>query len=255
MVIKPIKKQCDSEFTKDLSKIKQNNNEISNLLRENEKLKNIIRYDSGEFKLPIEKDCLIHIPGTIITTKFLLLWENKLNDFNLSKNAKDNISYYLQFQEFMDYIIENINIYGPLEKVVYHYAIINLFSIFECCFIDKVKHYRTECHGCKKEGLGCLNVINRDIADNFSEALDKCKELHLFELDSETEQKLKSFKNVRNNIHIYLFKKPIYLEEKLIRQEYEKQKVFFKDILKKLKDSPLNKLSCKDRILKIKMAK
>ena len=109
--------------------IAENNQKISALLAENENLLRCagLNPPAANAALPPEKK--IQFPSGYIRTVGHFKFRYHLSEIFPTKATRHNVTYALEVSDLMNYIVNRINIWGPVEVIFYKLAIVNIVSI------------------------------------------------------------------------------------------------------------------------------
>ena len=185
------------------NKIIENNNKISELLKENEKILVSEGMELPEENFVVENEHKIQIPSGYIRVN-----EVFQNKYHLKKCVKrtatqKNIAYTLQLSDFFNYILNRFNIWGSVETILYKTAIINLVSVFEALVFECANNICNSPDSC---GFvrGCSKHFTKTQRNNSFEALKRMNELNITDFNEEEMNRIKEIIGFRNRVHIRL---------------------------------------------------
>lgn len=222
----------------------KNNEYISKLLENNKALFSCEK--DGKFFNPSE-DAKIQIPSNTIKQKIDIIFNTKLNKLNINDKLSSNISYMFQFNDLVKFMIVNFNIYGPLENVLIHYAIINNFSIIETITKSLVKKYRDNCKTCVKQGMGCKLQKNIEAQENFCLALETIKSFGFISLTDDETNLIIALKKTRDDVHVFSKNEKFYQGDNLSKKEWIKSLNILYKFLNCLQKTTISTFQCPDK--------
>ncbi len=185
------------------NKIIENNNKISELLKENERILVGEGLELPEENFVVEKEHKIQIPSGYIRVNEVFQNKYHLKECVKRKATQKNIAYSLQLSDFFNYILNRFNIWGSVETILYKTAIINLVSVFEALILECANNICTSPDSCGVVG-GCPKHFNRTQRNNSLEALKRMNELSITDFNEEEMNRIKEIIGFRNRVHIRL---------------------------------------------------
>lgn len=103
----------DQEIQK---KIADNNRKISELLRENENLLRKAGYHPPMTNCALPQNEKIKFPAGYIRTVTVFNTKYHLQEIFPDKYSRHNVTYALEVSDFMNFVFNRVNIWGPVEK-------------------------------------------------------------------------------------------------------------------------------------------
>ena len=219
-------------------KIEENNKQISSLLQENEMLLRQAGFDPPMTNVVLPQEKLIQFPNGYIrrTTEFSSRYH--LTSIFANRHSRQNITYALEVSDLMNYVVNRLNIWGPVKTVFYKLAIVNLVSIMEAILLEAANNICQHANQCKGTGK-CRKHFNKDERNNARKALEKLVLIDVLDFDEAKVQRTLDIIELRNRIHIRLtpeselklgdFNLKLYNEVILLLQDIDKQ-VFQKGV-------------------------
>ena len=131
-------------------KIARNNKQISELLQENEALLKQAGYDPPAKNVTLPQDQLIQFPNGYIRTTCAFSERYHLKSIFPLLYSRQNITYALEVSDLMSYVVNRINIWGPVQTVFYKLATINLVSIIEAIILEAANNICSHASQCGK---------------------------------------------------------------------------------------------------------
>lgn len=193
--------------------------------------------DDGE-KIPFKDIGLlgcekINLPYNVIMTSEVIIELYGLN--YLSYKTASNVSYLIQYLQFVDMLVNRFNIYLTLGNVLVYNALVNIYSIYECIFDFLVKKfkdiYKRRDIKIKKKKDGM-----KKLEGYFYRFFDKCEILDL----SKYKKNVLKVEEIRNKIHIILNDKKMWGDVYLTQSFYRKVKEELLEFLVYIKDEIKN---------------
>lgn len=184
-------------------KIKENNQKISELLRENELLLRKEGYDPPVRNFAFPPDERISFPSGYIRTVAEFNEKYHLREIFPKRYARQNVTYALEVSDLINYFFNRIHIWGAVETVFYKLAIVNLVSIIEAIILEAANNICSNAQMCKKTKI-CSKHFSRDERNNARTALNKLVLLNVLDFDEEKLDRVQGIMNLRNRIHIRL---------------------------------------------------
>lgn len=180
----------------------ENNNKISELLKENEKLIVGEGYNPPINNYALEKDKRISFPSGYIRVNESFKKKYHLNEIVADQSTVKNISYSLQLSDFYNYIINRFYVWGSIETMLFKSAIINLVSIIEALIFECANNICSPSN-CKNV-KSCILHFSKNQRSNSYEALMKINELKITDFSDLEMNRIGEIINLRNRIHIRL---------------------------------------------------
>lgn len=183
--------------------IAENNQKISALLAENENLLRCagLNPPAANAALPPEKK--IQFPSGYIRTVGHFKFRYHLSEIFPTKATRHNVTYALEVSDLMNYIVNRINIWGPVEVIFYKLAIVNIVSIMESILLEAANNICCRTQTCGKTHSCHLHFSNSD-RNYVKNALDRLVELNLLHFNPQEVQHIKDVIDLRNRVHIRL---------------------------------------------------
>lgn len=181
----------------------ENNQKISALLAENENLLRCagLNPPAANAALPPEKK--IQFPSGYIRTVGHFKFRYHLSEIFPTKATRHNVTYALEVSDLMNYIVNRINIWGPVEVIFYKLAIVNIVSIMESILLEAANNICCRTQTCGKTHSCHLHFSNSD-RNYVKNALDRLVELNLLHFNPQEVQHIKDVIDLRNRVHIRL---------------------------------------------------
>lgn len=179
-------------------KIIENNEKISELLRQNEEL---LREVGGN--LDINEWHRIKIPNGYIHNTTYFYEKYHLEEIVKTWQVQANIAYSFQLSDFYNYLFNRFNIWGSVIIMFYKNAIINLVSIFEALLFECANNICVcpkECGKVKE----CKKHFSGEQRNNSLRALSRLRDLGIVDYTEEKMERIKEIIGLRNRIHIRL---------------------------------------------------
>lgn len=120
-----------------------------------------------------------------------------------TKATRHNVTYALEVSDLMNYIVNRINIWGPVEVIFYKLAIVNIVSIMESILLEAANNICCRTQTCGKTHSCHLHFSNSD-RNYVKNALDRLVELNLLHFNPQEVQHIKDVIDLRNRVHIRL---------------------------------------------------
>lgn len=99
----------------DVKQLLNNNERISNLLRDNEALIKRAGYNPPNKNFAVSKEKRVKIPAGYIRTSGEFWKAYHLAEIVENRNTRNNISYALQLSDYYNYMLNRFNIWGSIE--------------------------------------------------------------------------------------------------------------------------------------------
>lgn len=126
-----------------------------------------------------------------------------LSEIFPTKATRHNVTYALEVSDLMNYIVNRINIWGPVEVIFYKLAIVNIVSIMESILLEAANNICCRTQTCGKTHSCHLHFSNSD-RNYVKNALDRLVELNLLHFNPQEVQHIKDVIDLRNRVHIRL---------------------------------------------------
>ncbi len=212
--------------------IAKNNKQISELLQENETLLKKAGYDPPVRNIALSQDELIQFPNGYIRTTGTFSEKYHLRSICPLLHSRQNITYALEVSDLMNYIVNRVNIWGPVKTIFYKLAIVNLVSVMEAIILEAANNICKHAGQCKKIRK-CKKHFTRDERGNARRALEKLVLINVLDFDEEKMKRTLEIIEFRNRIHIRLtpgselrlddFNMKLYNEVVLLLQDIDEQ--------------------------------
>lgn len=186
-------------------KIIDNNQKISEMLRENEMLLREAGYDPPVKNLTLPQGEQIQFPTGYIRTVASFNEKYHLRAIFPYRYSRHNVTYALEVSDLMNFVFNRINIWGPVETVFYKLAIVNLVSIMEAIVLEAANNicHNARCCGKTKK---CPIHFSKEERNNARLALQKLVMIDVLNYDEEKLTRVQEIIDLRNRIHIRLTK-------------------------------------------------
>ncbi len=186
-------------------KIAKNNQQISELLRENEVLLRQAGYDPPVKNLTLPQNEQIQFPTGYIRTVTSFNEKYHLKAIFPYRYSRHNVTYALEVSDLMNFVFNRINIWGPVETVFYKLAIVNLVSVMEAIILEAANNICKNANRCNKTKK-CFKHFSKDERNNARKALGKLVLINVLDYDENKLARLQEIIDLRNRIHIRLTK-------------------------------------------------
>ena len=186
-------------------KIADNNQKISELLRENEILLREAGYDPPVQNITLPQREQIQFPSGYIRTVAKFNEKYHLREIFPSRYSRHNVTYALEVSDLMNYMFNRINIWGAVETVFYKLAIVNLVSIMEAIILEAANNICRNASYCGKTKK-CFKHFSKDERNNARLALQKLVMIDVLDYDEGQLTRIQEIIDLRNRIHIRLTK-------------------------------------------------
>lgn len=191
----------------------KNNESISNLFEENERIIREAGYKPPCVNFVVEKDNRVNVPSGYIRTSGEFWKKYHLVEIVEKRNVRNNISYALQLSDYYNFILNRFNVWGSIETMLYKQAFINVISIIESLILESSARINLNCQKCKYIGK-CKNNICKDDRKNMKNAIEKLYKLGILDVSRTDLDRLIELYDYRNKIHIRLNKQNEFLDGK-----------------------------------------
>lgn len=186
-------------------RIARNNEQISELLRENEVLLREAGYDPPLKNITLPQREQIQFPAGYIRTVAKFNEKYHLREIFPYRYSRHNVTYALEVSDLMNYMFNRINIWGAVETVFYKLAIVNLVSIMEAIILEAANNICRNASYCGKTKK-CFNHFSKGERNNARLALQKLVLIDVLDYDEEKLSRVQEIIDLRNRIHIRLTK-------------------------------------------------
>lgn len=190
----------DSEIQQ---KIAKNNQQISELLRENEELLRQAGYNPPVKNFTLPQNEQIQFPSGYIRTVYGFNEKYHLNAIFPYRHSRHNVIYALEVSDLMNFVFNRINIWGPVKTVFYKLAIVNLVSIMEAIILEAANNICKNASHCAKTKK-CLKHFSNTERNNARKALEKLVLIDVLDYNEHKLARLQEIMDLRNRIHIRL---------------------------------------------------
>ena len=187
-------------------KIIKNNEQISELLRQNEELLREEGLDLPNENFVVGDWYKIKIPSGYIRNTAYFYEKYHLDAIVKRWQVKANIAYAFQLSDFYNYLFNRFHIWGSVEIIFYKNSIINLVSIFEALILEcanNICENPSECNKVKNCGVH----FTKEERNNSYKALMRINELGILFYTEEKMARIKEIIELRNRVHIRLAEK------------------------------------------------
>lgn len=192
------------EMTKE--KIIKNNEQISALLCENEKLLRGEGLDLPNENFVVGDWYKIKIPSGYIRNTTYFYEKYHLDNIVKKWQVRANIAYSFQLSDFYNYLFNRFNIWGSVVIIFYKNAIINLVSIFEALILECANNI-CECPSECQKVAACKVHFSKEARNNSYAALARMNALGILSYSEEKMARIKEIIELRNRVHIRLAEK------------------------------------------------
>ena len=180
-----------------------NNKKISKLLEENEAL-----LRRAGFNPPVENVALpstkkIQFPSGYIRTVKHFKNQYHLDDIFRTEATQHNVTYALEVSDLMNYIMNRINIWGPVEVIFYKLAVVNIVSIMEAIIMEVANNICPNAQACANQKT-CPLHFDKKQRNYVKNALDRLVEVKALQFNQQKVQHIKNIIELRNRVHIRL---------------------------------------------------
>lgn len=206
-----------------------NNESISRLFEENEKIIREAGYKPPNFNFAVEREKRVNVPSGYIRTSGEFWNKYHLDEIVDKRNVRNNISYALQLSDYYNFILNRFNVWGSIETMLYKQAFINIVSIIEALILESSTRINLYCQKCKKIGK-CKNNICKFDRENMKKASERLQELGVLKITEAELKRLIELYDYRNKIHIRLNEQNEFLDRKFDRNLYNETIEFMKKI-------------------------
>lgn len=197
-----------------------NNNEaISRLFGENEKMIREAGYKPPSVNFVVESKKRVNIPSGYIRTSHEFKDKYHLAEIVDKRNVRNNISYALQLSDYYNFVLNRFNVWGSIETMLYKQALINIVSIMEALILESSTRINLHCQKCKDIGK-CKNNICKFDRKNMKKAAERLYDLGVLKITEVELKRLIELYNYRNKIHIRLNAKNEFLDGKYDQNLY-----------------------------------
>lgn len=187
-------------------KIIKNNEQISALLCENEKLLRGEGLDLPNENFVVGDWYKIKIPSGYIRNTTYFYEKYHLDNIVKKWQVRANIAYSFQLSDFYNYLFNRFNIWGSVVIIFYKNAIINLVSIFEALILECANNI-CECPSECQKVAACKVHFSKEARNNSYAALARMNALGILSYSEEKMARIKEIIELRNRVHIRLAEK------------------------------------------------
>lgn len=196
-----------------------NNEMISRLFEENERIIRNAGYKPPCENYAVEREKRVNVPSGYVRTSGEFWNKYHLAEIVCERNVRNNISYALQLSDYYNFILNRFNVWGSIEIMLYKQAFINIVSIIEALILESSSRINLHCQECKDIGR-CKNNICKYDRDNMKNAAEKLYELGILKLTKTELDRLVELYDYRNKIHIRLNEQNEFLDRKYNQSLY-----------------------------------
>lgn len=185
------------------AQIKENNQKITDLMRENEALIRSVVPTKSFATAPVLGEDKINIANGIIRTADSIIIQHHLTEIIPNRIVRKNIAYSYQLADWYTYTLNRFFIWGSVNTMLMKNAIINLVSIFEAVVCECANNICQDAKICHQNGSKetCFNQSQRR---DTASTLNKLNEISVTHFTTEQLDRIKVFIGYRNHIHIRL---------------------------------------------------
>ena len=181
--------------------ILQNNQTITDLLRENEKIFLDAGYQAPGNHYGLSEEDKVHLPNGYIRVNEHFISDYHLNDIVHDYALRKNIAYSIQFSDLHNFMLNRLFIWGSVRTMLIKGAVVNLISVFEALVFECASNICCNTHECTKLQT-CTNHFNNKQRTQSYEALLKMKELGIITFTDVEIERIHEIIGFRNRIHI-----------------------------------------------------
>lgn len=182
-------------------KIKNNNAEISRLMKENEDLLRNHGFDPPSKNVAIHNDFRIKVPKEYIRKTAYFINRYHLNEIVGDNEISRNIAYAFQLSDFYNYLFNRFHIWGAVETTIYKQDFVNLVSIMEALILESGTRLKDHCKLCPCTG-GCRYKLVKKDCQTARICLKQMGEYGYIGLSEDSIKRLDELFQIRNGIHI-----------------------------------------------------
>ena len=186
-------------------KLAENNQQISELLRENEILLRQAGYDPPVQNITLPQDEQIQFPPGYIRTVPKFNKKYHLRYIFPYRHSRHNVIYALEVSDLMNYVFNRINIWGPVKTVFYKLAIVNLVSVIEAIILEAANNICKNASHCGKTKT-CPKHFSKKEREYAKLALIKLADINVLDYNEAQIARVQEIIDLRNRIHIRLTK-------------------------------------------------
>lgn len=202
-----------------LNKYIRNNESISKLFEENEKILREEGYNPPIDNFIVKSEKRVNVPAGYIRKKEEFCNEYHLVDIVDKINTRNNISYALQLSDYYNFIFNRFNVWGSIEIMLYKQAFINVVSIIEALILECSTRINMHCQKCQNISK-CKNNISKSERENMKRAAEKLYNLGVLGISDSEIKRLIELYDYRNKIHIRLNEENEFLDKKFDTKLY-----------------------------------
>lgn len=189
--------------TEEKEKLINNNNKISEILKENEEILKNAGFKPPVRNFTVEDKDKIDFPGGYIRTADMFYEKYHLCEIIAKVPRRRNISYALQLSDFYNYIANRFFVWGSVQTMFYKNAVINLVSILEALLLECANNICCNPSECGNSII-CPTRFNKNERNKVLDALDRINLLNITTFSDEEIKRIKTIIGYRNRVHIRL---------------------------------------------------
>lgn len=199
-------------MTDDIKKKLINNNEkITELLKENENLLIEAKYEPPKKNFALDNTERINIPSGYIRVSETFITKYHLNEIANDKGTGKNIAYSFQLSDFYNYMINRFYIWGSVKTMLCKSGIINLVAILEALILECANNICPNASSCGRT-KNCNRHFNKSERNNCENALDKLIDYKVLSFSEDEVKRLKKIIDLRNRVHIRIAKENEFID-------------------------------------------
>ena len=228
---------------KDKEKIIENNKMISKLLDENENILRQAGYDPPRINYSVDKMDRITFPPRYIRTVQYFIKKYHLLEIIKDRQLRHNITYALQESDLINYILSRVNVWGPVETILYKLAIVNFVSIIEAIVLQASNNICYEpgmCGNTKK----CSVHFSKYERGRSVDAIRRLVAIDVLDYDEKKIEEIQELVNLRNTIHIQLAKYNEMKKEIFCLEKYNEVVYLLHDITEQIYNKAVPLYKC-----------
>ena len=200
-------------------KIIANNQKITELLQENEKLLKEGGFNPPNKNYAVDYTDRIHMPKGYVRKSGDFFKKYHLGNIVKDYNTRNNISYNLQLTDYYNLLLNRFYIWGSIRTMLYKQDIINLVSIFEALITEATENIFQCCEECKKINK-CKVRLNKHGQGNMKSALAALCSMGILDFDEKELARIKEIYDLRNRVHIRLATKNEFLDNSFCQKTH-----------------------------------
>lgn len=187
------------------SKIVQNNKRITDLLNENESILRNAGYNPPWDNYSLNCDEQIKVPNGYIRKVDVFYRKYHLRDICPHDTTRRNIAYALEVSDLINFIVNRVNIWGPVETFFFKLGIVNLVSVLEAIVLEAANSVCCDAGRCGRTNE-CHYHFSKYQRNNARKAVERLIEVGILDFDEEKATRVQEIIDLRNRIHIQLAK-------------------------------------------------